>query len=147
MKLYFLITALLGFSDLSHGQDISPLDVPSVIQNHFEAEFPNAKDVEWELGGELYEVEFEIGWNVDHEIWYNAQGEIVKHKEDIASSELPEAVKQTLKRDFKTYVIDDLQQITTPEATVYEMELASLIKEEWDVLMDSSGKVLRKVAD
>lgn len=99
------------------------------------------------MDGSLYNVEFEIGWNTDHEIGYDTEGNIVKHKEGISKSELPKAVQNGIKTNFSGYAIDDLERITDNGKVFYKMELNSLMKEDWDVVMDADGTVLSKIAD
>ena len=99
------------------------------------------------MDGSLYNVEFEIGWNIDHEVWYNAEGKVVKHKEDISKSELPKAVIDRIKTDFKGYSIDDLERISDNGKVVYKMELEALTLQDFDVVVDSNGKILSKIAD
>ena len=109
--------------------------------------FPKAADVEWEMSDSLYQVEFEIGWNIDHEVWYNDSGKIVKHKEDISRKELSKKVRNSIKTDFRGYTIDDLERITENGKVVYKMELNSLIHQDWDIVIDADGKVISKMAD
>ena len=59
-------------------QDMRQSDVPSVVVNNFKKEFPKAKDVEWEMKGDVYNVEFEIGLFTDYKAWYEASGKIIK---------------------------------------------------------------------
>lgn len=148
MKKQILIfgTALIIASTLQ-AQDIPQYQVPSVIVNEFNKQFPKVTDVEWEMDGNYYRVDFEKGWNIDHEVWYSSEGKIIKHKEDISKSELPKAVNNKLKTDFKGYGIDDLERITDNGEVVYKMELNALTQTDWDVVIDSEGKILSKIAD
>lgn len=148
MKKQFLVFGTaLSIAFTTQAQDIPQSQVPSVIVNEFNKQFPKATDVEWEMDGSLYDVEFEIGWNIDHEVWYNAEGKMVKHKEDISKSELPKAVIDKIKADFKGYSIDDLERISDNGKVVYKMELDALVQQDFDVVMDSEGKIISKIAD
>ena len=148
MKKQFLVFGTtLAIALTTQAQDIPQSQVPSVIVNEFNKQFPKATDVEWEMDGSLYDVEFEIGWNIDHEVWYNAEGKMVKHKEDISKSELPKAVIDKIKADFKGYSIDDLERISDNGKVVYKMELDALVQQDFDVVMDSEGKIISKIAD
>ncbi|HJS01174.1 MAG TPA: PepSY-like domain-containing protein [Flavobacterium sp.] len=145
-KQIFILGALAIFSATS-AQDLPQSSILSVIVNQFNSHFPKATDVEWEMQGILYNVEFETGWNVDHEVWYNNKGEIVKHKEDIPQNKLPKAVKNKLKSAFNGYTIDDLEQISEQGKVVYKMEMNSLLQQDWDVVMDAKGTIINKIAD
>lgn len=148
-KNILIVTAIsLFMANSVFGQDIPHHQVPSVILNNFKSDFPKASDIEWEKEGDLYKVDFEIGWNTDHEIWYEASGDVVKHKEDISKSELPKAVSDRIHTDFDGYSIDDLKRITTASEseTIYFLELNSFTQ-DWEVTIDSNGKVLNQIAD
>ncbi|HLU84891.1 MAG TPA: PepSY-like domain-containing protein [Vicingaceae bacterium] len=146
-KQILILSAALAISLSAQAQDIPQSQVPSVILNQFNKQFPKATDVEWEMDGNLYNVDFEIGWNIDHEVWYNAEGKIVKHKEDISKSELPKAVNDRIQADFSGYSIDDLERITDNGKVIYKMELNALTQTDWDIVIDSEGKVISKIAD
>ncbi|WP_026955063.1 PepSY-like domain-containing protein [Algoriphagus vanfongensis] len=147
MKKQILLVATLTIVGLTQAQDLLTQQVPSVILNQFQTEYPKASDIDWEIKGDLYQVEFETGWNVDHEIWYNAEGKILKHKEDISEDDLPKAVKDKIKADFKGYSLDDLERITDKGTIVYKLELNALTKQDFDLVIDAKGMILSKKAD
>ncbi len=144
---FLIIGTVLAITFTSQAQDITQSQVPSVILNQFNNQYPKATDIEWEIDSNLYNVEFEIGWNTDHEIWYNTSGEMVKHKEDVSKSELPETVKNKIKSEFKGYSIDDLERITDNGKVIYKIELDALTQQDWDVILDSNGNVISKITD
>ena len=53
------VLLLLGTGTI-FAQDIPKSQVPSVIVNNFKKEFPKANDIEWEMQGDLYNVDFKI---------------------------------------------------------------------------------------
>jgi uncharacterized membrane protein YkoI len=143
--------ALIGivisiFSANVYSQDLTPSQVPSLVTNKFKQTFPNATDVEWELKGSLYNVEFEEGNSDDQEAWFDGTGKMVKHKMEISGKMLPETVKATIKKDFSEYAIDDAEKITNNGVVTYKVELENFTQ-EWKVTFDSNGKVLEKKND
>jgi len=141
------LLALALSSNSVTAQDIHPNQVPSVIVNNFQKAFPKAADVEWELDGSNYKVEFETGlFGQDHEVWYDHNGKLLRHKEEISKSDLPQKIMAAISRDFKGYRIDDVKKITEGNKVTYTMDLESF-KEEWKVAFDSEGKLLSKIAD
>lgn len=128
-----ILAAGLLFSSIVTGQDISQSDVPSVIVNKFKSAYPQVADADWEMDGELYKVEFEMENDIDHDIWYNPSGELVKHKEDITKNDLPLAVISRVNTDFKGYSIEDPKKTTTGGDVIYELELKSQA-DEWEVI-------------
>jgi len=146
-KQVLLLGTLLGIQLLGHGQDIPQNEVPSVIVNQFNVQFPKATDIEWELDGHHYQVEFETGWNIAHTVWYDREGKMVKHKEDVTTEDLSNAVVQTINSEFNTYTLDDIERITENGKVVYRIELNSMTHQDWEVILDEDGKVLSKKAD
>lgn len=122
-KLAILLFSAVPFiSSCAHAQEIAQQNVPSVIVNSFTSTYPNAMDVEWEINGDTYDVEFELG-QVDNHIWYNLEGKVVKHKKEVRRSELPAAVSNMLKKDFATFKIDDIDLIEENGNTYYVIDL------------------------
>ncbi|GGF39231.1 PepSY-like domain-containing protein [Echinicola rosea] len=148
MKKHILLFIVVGAftATLTNAQDIVQKQVPSVILNKFHSDFPAAKDMEWEMKGTQYQVEFETGWWTEHEVWYSAEGEQVKHEEEITTKDLPNAVKSTVSKQFEGYTIDDAKKITENKKSIYLLDLDSQ-RQDWEVVIDPSGKVVSQRAD
>ncbi len=147
MKRYLIFGTLALILNTGFGQDIPQSQVPSLIVNGFQQSFPKAYDIEWEIDGELYKVEFETGLTGrDHDIWYDKAGKMIRHKEEITKSELPKKVSETISRDFNGYRLDDIKKITEGEKVIYTVELKSF-REDWDVILDAEGNILSKKID
>lgn len=149
MKTLILISAfaLSSFATTAWAQDVPQSQVPSLIVNSFQQAFPKATDIEWELDGENYKVEFEIGLlDTDHDAWYDKAGKLIKHKEEISKSNLPQKVSAKINSDFKGYRMDDVKKITEGNKITYTLEVKSS-GEEWKIAIDAEGNILSKVAD
>ncbi len=149
MKKSFLIGAfaLLVFANMVCGQDIPQGQVPSLVVNSFQQAFPKAFDVEWEMDGEMYKVDFETGLlGTDHDAWYDKTGKLVRHKEEISKSDLPQSVLTKINAGFSGYHVDDVKKNTESGKVTYTLELKTST-EEWKVAFDTEGNVLSKVAD
>ncbi|MEO9953671.1 PepSY-like domain-containing protein [Nonlabens sp.] len=146
-KQILIIGAAIAMISAANAQEIPQNQVPSVIVNDFHKQFPKATDIEWEMDGSTYHVEFELRWNIDHEIWYTTDGKISKHKEDISQKELPKAVLNSIEVNFKGYSIDDLERITDNGSIFYKMEMKNLIKKDWDIVINSNGKIINQIVD
>ncbi|NRR90275.1 PepSY-like domain-containing protein [Winogradskyella undariae] len=121
--LIVMIAVTLGFTSCSDDDDdLSISQVPSEINVAFDAEFPNATDVEYETYGDQYIVEFEIG-NVDYEALYNNDGSLVKYKYDILISEVPESITTTIATDYNNRTIDDAEILVIDDVNYYLIEL------------------------
>ena len=145
-QITFIATVLTLITTATFAQDIRPSEVPSVVANNFKKEFPKASDIEWELDGENYKVDFEIGWGTDHEIWYDAAGNVLKHEEEISNGDLPNEVASKIKTDFNDLRIDGAKKIIEGKQVTYEVELENFT-EEWKVFFSATGEVLHKIKD
>ena len=145
--------ALLGFLGVflsSCAQTAVQSNIPSVVSNSFHQNFSNAMNIEWEMKGELYNVEFDAN-NNEHEVWIDSKGKIINHKEEIKVNQVPANIKEAVKRDFPGYRIDDADKYVADGKTTYVLELdkGTFDKSavEWKVTYDNSGKQLSKVQD
>ncbi len=144
--LFAMFASSVSFSGI-FAQEISQRNVPSVILNKFQQEYPKALDIDWKKEADLYKVDFEIGSRrTDHDVWYNNEGKVVKHKKEIAKRDLPAAVLAKIKADFSGYRISDIKQITEAGKSIYTLELNKLTK-EWKMTFDASGNILDQIAD
>ena len=111
---------LVAISFLSIGtifaQDVPTSQVPSVIINNFKKEFPKAHDIDWEMQGDLYNVDFEIEWFTDYEAWFNAQ--------------------------YKEYRIEDAKKIIENGVETYKVELEKW-DEDFDVIYSKNGNLIK----
>lgn len=149
MKKTLLITsfAITCIGSNALAQDIPQSQVPSVIVNNFQQSFPKAFDVEWELKGDIYEVEFETGFlGKDHEVWFEKSGKQIRHKEELSKSDLPQKVLAAINSNYSGYRVDNVKKITEGSKISYTVELKSR-REEWKVAFDNEGNILSKIAD
>lgn len=131
-----------GIFNMASAQKIQKSEVPSVILNQFNVQFPKAKDVEWKIVGQQYKVEFELPRDKDHDVWYNSGGEIVKHKEELQKKDLPESIRKQINQEYKDYKIDDVDRITEGKSVVYVVEVEKR-GTEIKLRYDQNGKRLQ----
>lgn len=129
MKKMFLIVMTLGICNLGFSQKIQKNQIPSVILNQFNSQFPKATDIEWKMVGEFYKVEFETSRDVDHDVWYNVEGKMVKHKEELSARNLPTPIKEYVKKHYSGYKIDDVDKITEGKTITYKVEVEKYDRE------------------
>lgn|SRR5690606_33865482 len=149
MKKYILMSIIalaIGVTNI-FAQDIPQSQVPSLVLNSFQQKYPKAYDVEWELKGDLYKVEFEKSLlGDDVEVWFDKSGKVVRSKEEISKSELPKAVLDKIDAEFKASIIKDVEKFNENGTISYKVEIKT-IREEWDVLFDEKGNILSKKLD
>jgi hypothetical protein len=141
LSIFFLLLS----AGCASAQDIPQQNIPVVVVNAFQQKFPQQSSVEWKLKKGLYEAEFEIK-NLDHTIYLDSTGKIVRYKKEIPASELPAAVNTSIQKNFKGYKIEDVKKIEEATGITYKIELEKG-KEERKLIFTADGKIIENVAD
>jgi len=117
--------------------------IPEGVKKVFTAQYPNATKVEWSLekAGE-YEAEFKIN-KAEMSVVYDAVGNLLETETEIEESELPQAIKAKLAKDFEGYKIDEIEKSDAKGVTTFEME-AKKEKKEFGLVFDNNGKLLKQ---
>ena len=135
--------------------------VPSTIQGHFAAQYPDATNIvwnaydastvpiDWDLAGwtVLEPSDFVVTFNVGADkyyAWYDTDGTLVGTAYAVTDySKLPYAVSTTLQNTYKDYTIESVQREMKGTQTVYEIKLSSGDMKK-KVLIDMSGNVIKE---
>lgn len=120
------------------------IEVPAAVKSAFEAKYPKAEKVNWgvEKPGE-FEAEF-LFIGVESSALFNSKGQFLESEAEIKESELPQAIKSSIAKDFVSYKIREVEKSTDANGVVnYEME-ASKDKEKYEISFDANGKLLKK---
>ena len=88
--------------------------------------------------GNKFEVEFEEG-TTEHAAVLDASGKVLMLKQEIALTELPAAVSNTLKQTHKGYDLDEAEKIDHNGTTYYEVELSRFFFSK-EVVVSADGK-------
>lgn len=129
--------------DNSTDVDLTENEVPSVVKNSFEEQFPTATDVDWEVMGTDYEADFEIEM-VEYNALIEADGDLIKYKYDIAATALPEAVTATIVADYENKPVDGTEILIIDDNTYYQVELDDE-PSDIELVFDESGEVNTEV--
>lgn len=141
------IAALLLFATATiSAQDLKLADVPSNLQSTFKSSYNNAKDIEWEKKGDHFKVEFEID-RMEHDIWYDGEGKILKSKIEISKSKLPSAVATAVKGKYADYKIDSVEVFEQEGNKTYKVEIEKGWLKERKMILDASGKIITDIED
>lgn len=122
------------------------MNVPEAVKKTFAAQFPNATKVEWglEKPGE-FEAEFKLN-KAEMSANFDEKGTLLETESEIKESELPQAVKATLAKDFVGYKIDEILKAVAKGITSFEMS-AEKDKKEFVLEFDSDGKLLKQAEE
>ena len=146
-KLFILTICMVSFGIFCvQAQDKSnKIEIPAATKSAFEAKYPNAEKVSWgvEKPGE-FEAEFQLN-GVESSALFDSKGQFLESETEIKESELPQAIKSTIAKDFVGYKINEVEESSDAKGVVtYEME-ASKGKEKFEISFDANGKLLKKM--
>ena len=107
-------------------KDAAASQIPAPVKAAFQAAYPGATDVEWEVDDNEYEVEFDMNGE-EYEATYSATGMLKDTNAGInlTIDELPLPVSQAVNAQFPGYLMDDVQQVTVNGEQQFEIEMNS----------------------
>lgn len=141
------IAVLAIFATATMGaQDLKNVDVPSNIMEKFQKTYTNVKDVEWKVSGGNYKVEFDLN-KMEHEIWYDKSGNVVRSEQDIHEKDLPSAIVAVIKNKYSEYKIDDIEMSESNGKITYEVELEKSSSKDLKVVFAADGTILSSRED
>lgn len=117
--IYILFFVLLATG--ASAQSISQENVPAVVLNSFQVNFPNAEDVRWKLNDGDYEVRCKVNDKLN-EVKLDYKGHIIKHHQDLYVSEIPAAVLKTIRSKEPFFDVGDADKIVEGGKTEYEID-------------------------
>lgn len=142
INLMLLCTAFISVS--AFAQKLSADKVPPIVHATFKTMFPSAEKTQWEMENDQeYEAEFKTG-ATEQSARFDRAGKWLETETEIKVSELPKAVQDALAKEFAGYKVKEACKVEDViHGSAYEAEVQK-DKEEMDVLLDASGKVLKK---
>ncbi|WP_300664973.1 PepSY-like domain-containing protein [Fluviicola sp.] len=121
--LRLILTGFLGIAFVSCASTtIDQQEIPSVVINAVMTKYPDAKELDWEVKGGIYEAEFDLGKD-DYEVWVNAEGTILKVEQEIKIAAIPSVVLNKVKADYKDGRLDEAKRIEIGKNVYYEIEV------------------------
>ncbi len=114
---------------------------PSAVANSFAKRFPNTTVKKWDKEGEKWEANF-IKEGKTMSATFTSNGTWEETETDIKISELPTAVADYVKANYKGANIKEAAVIERGNQKMYEAEVKGK-----DVLFDTNGKFLKEEKD
>jgi hypothetical protein len=147
MKKLLMLFVSMAFVIVVSAKDQKDEKIPAAAKNGFAAKYPTAQKAKWsvEKPGE-FEVEFVLK-GVPTSVLVDPKGNLLETEVEIKESELPQAVKAAISKDFAGYKLDEIEKATDAKGvTSFEMEAAKG-KEKLEISFDQNGKLLSKKAE
>jgi len=142
MKRLALTMVAAMITSLTFAQKLQEKDVPTLLKTTFKKQYPNTKEIKWEKEGENFEAEFELN-KTEQSVLFDAQGSILETELEIELNQLPSAVLEYIKANYKGQSVKEAAKITDANGKItFEAEVGKM-----DVLFDESGKFLKEKKD
>ncbi|MEJ8804503.1 PepSY-like domain-containing protein [Pontibacter sp. H249] len=125
-------------------QSVPQNKVPSVVVNALSSNYANAANVEWEKVEDTYEAEFEVD-SKEYTVQLSTAGNVMQTKYDVAETELPEAIKNTISSKYQSYKLDDIELLEKGGQQYYQVELEGQTEDK-NLVLDNSGNEQTAIA-
>ena len=141
--LTFLLVGGLFLFTACEEEGINPRFVPAELKDDLNARHPDAKGVEWELEGDVWEVEF-VENGVDIGIIYDLDFTWIRTAWGISIDELPTGAMEYIDTNFPGGVIEEAEIFeSSNEGDGYIAEVI-FGKFEHEIFFDRDGNYLRE---
>ena len=108
------------FAANTFAQHINQSNVPAVVLNAFQLRYPGAEDVKWKLEKGDYRVDYRVNSKV-HKLTMDHKGKVLKHSQDLFSSEIPKVVLETIRSKEAYFDLHDADRYEEENKITYEI--------------------------
>ena len=123
MKTKQILLAFGLISSLSQAQNLKEKEVPVIVLQAFQKDYPGTKAEKWEKEGENYEVEFNLNKS-ETSVVYTAAGAFIEKEVEIKPSELPKFVLEYFDKNLPGKKIKEASINTSTDGSLtYEAEV------------------------
>lgn len=141
MKKIIGLLAFIIFTGNAYAQEINQKNVPAVVLNAFQLKFAQAADVNWKLDKGDYHVDFELNGK-EHELVMSDRGILLRHLQDLYTSEIPKAVLSTIQSKVAFFDVNDADRTEEGSKISYKIVL-KISDKKHEFITDESGKLLK----
>lgn len=154
-QLFFMLAICTTFCAAAQTNVVSnPSVIPTAVTDAFQKKFPTATDVQWDSKTTktssdiaIYHVSFDMGMTEkENDVWIDKYGNVLKHQKEIKSAQLPEAVQQSVKKNYPGYMIGEADRIDDNGTINYMFEIKKASNGR-KILMDDMGNIKADIRD
>ncbi|MDR2036611.1 MAG: PepSY-like domain-containing protein [Bacteroidales bacterium] len=127
----------------AHSRNTTP---SAEILQKFRTDFPNARDIEWEVGGDTYEVEFDVKYT-DYKAYYDNKGNLLMYTYDLSPRQLPSIVKNAVMAKYHKYKIEDVNIIYQGTEVFYKVEIEHNEMPDMKLIVKEDGSLVKEWND
>lgn len=145
MKKLILFTVIAMFSTVAKSQKINADKVPVAVINTFKVKFPTAEKVNWSMeNAKEYEAEFKLNKD-EHSANFSEDGAWLETEVEISKSQLPQVVIDAINKQYPKCKIDEVEQASSPENSLYYGITVKLNGKEFDIDLKATGEIIKAV--
>ncbi len=141
MKRILGIFVIILFTGSLFAQNINQSNVPAVVLNAFQLNYPGAKDAKWKLEKGNYRVDYQVNSKA-HKLTMDNKGQMVKHSQDLYASEIPKVVLETIRSKEAYFDLHDADRYEEEYKIVYEINFKKDGKEHY-FWINEKGELLK----
>ena len=142
-KIISVLVIAMMISAAGVAQKLTPGKVPKEIRKAFTKEFPKGAGASWSLDEGNYEVNFLVN-QVKNSATFDKDGKWLEKEATLKEKELPKPVKTTLKKEFKGFKLNTVEQVETPDKGIQYHIVITKGGESFDLQLSPTGDVLNK---
>jgi hypothetical protein len=121
MKRIIGIFVFVLFAGNTFAQSISQSNIPAVVLNAFQLDYPNAEDVKWKLEKGNYRVDYRVNSKA-HKLTLENNGNVLKHSQDLFISEVPKVVQEAIGTKVPYFDMHDADKYEEGDKITYEIK-------------------------
>ena len=138
MKKLFVLFALALAVISCDEQKIKDEEVPAIVKEAFQKQFPSAKEPEWEKEDGKFEVSFEQDGKEMSAVFTPGNGALEETEVEIKKEDLPAQALAYISQNYKDEKIQEMAKITKANGEInFEAEVKGK-----DLIFDSNGNFL-----
>lgn len=148
---YLMFVALFGVLALTscNNDDDHPANLSDAARSAFEAQYPSARSVDWDVKGAYHVAEFHDN-GVETDVWYDANGNWCMTETDLGRdlTKLPTAVQTAFQASaYSAWRVDDIDKYVRTDRTFYLIEVETSGQKDRDLYYAEDGTLLKDVED
>lgn len=134
-------TLVKAVEDTDNDDEHRPASVPGALKSIIDTRYPGAVILDMDIEKGITEIDIRHD-NKSKEVHFNARNEWTYTSWDVRDTEVPANVMKTIKDNYGSYTIDDIEYEERPDGDVYVFELEKQGSNDIHVIVDTEGNIV-----